>query len=88
MRLVCHIFAGNGGTRWRRAIPDGKQGQRAPNKLYRLACIIIGLPTVCGRLAIAAAQTMQRAASIGPGLRDDERATLPLCFIKTARSQC
>ena len=45
----------------------------------------MGLPIICGRDANAAAQIMQRHASIGPGDRVLDTATLPWCLIKTAR---
>lgn len=45
----------------------------------------MGLPTMVGRLAIAAVQTMQRAKDISPGLLADDKAIEDSAFTATAR---
>ena len=49
---------------------------------------MMGFPTIVGRLAIAAVQTMQRAKDISPGLRADDNAIEDSAFTATARWQC
>ena len=48
----------------------------------------MGFPTMVGRLAIAAVQTMQRAKDISPGLRADDNAIDDSAFTATARWTC
>ena len=49
---------------------------------------MMGFPTIVGRLAIAAVQTMQRAKDISPGLRADDNAIEDSAFTATALWQC
>jgi hypothetical protein len=46
---------------------------------------MMGFPLMAGRLAIAAAQTMQRASAISPGLRCDDKAIDDSALTATAR---
>ena len=57
-------------ARYAMRYPDDKQAiEPMPRRAYWLDTTNIGLPDDVGRLVRAAAQTMQRANSIGPGDR-------------------
>jgi hypothetical protein len=89
MFLVSHICRKLGGIDPKTyPIPTkGKQGS-TPIRHYRFGTAMMGFPLITGRLAIAAAQTMQRANAISPGLLWLESAMDDSALTATARWTC
>ena len=76
-------------ARYAMRYPDDKQAiEPMPRRAYWFDTTNIGLPDEVGRLVKAAAQTMQRANSIGPGDRWLDSAMLFCERTATARLTC